>query len=131
MGKGFKPGQSGNPAGRPKGRPDKRNRYRELLEADADALIKKAATMAKGGDATMLRLCIERLIPAPRALAEPIELPPFTGDASTWGEQIMQLVVTGKINTQQGSEMAVMVEKVELERRLKALEAVAGEGGAK
>jgi hypothetical protein len=128
MGRDFKPGQSGNPKGRPRGIPDKRSRYRALLEDDAPDLLKKAVKMAKDGDPSMLRLCVERLVPVPRAQAEPIELPAedrFKGDVSTWGEQIMQLVVTGKINTQQGEEMAKIVQTIELEKRLKALESVA------
>ncbi len=59
----FQPGQSGNLNGRPKGIVDKRAKLRSLLEVHADEIIEKLATLAKIGDPTALRLCIERLLP--------------------------------------------------------------------
>lgn len=59
----FQPGQSGNPSGRPKGVNDKRSEYRSLLEPHAKELTEKLIEMAKNGEPTALRLCIERLIP--------------------------------------------------------------------
>ncbi len=60
----FKPGQSGNPHGRPKGA---RNRAtvvaEQLLDGEADTLTRKAIDLAKQGDTTALRLCIERILP--------------------------------------------------------------------
>ena len=62
----FQPGQSGCPTGRPKGIVDKRVVLRGLLDNHAEALIKKAIELAKGGDPVALRLCIERLLPRPK-----------------------------------------------------------------
>lgn len=59
----FQPGQSGNPIGRPKGIVDRRSEYRSMLEPYAKELIEKLVEMAKGGEPTALRLCIERLLP--------------------------------------------------------------------
>ncbi len=59
----FQAGQSGNPSGRPKGIVDRRAEFRGLLEPHAKELIEKLVQMAKCGDTTALRLCIERLLP--------------------------------------------------------------------
>lgn len=59
----FQPGQSGNLNGRPKGIIDKRAELRGLLEPHAKDIIEKLVSLAKVGDPTALRLCIERLLP--------------------------------------------------------------------
>ncbi len=59
----FLPGQSGNPKGRPRGIVDCRVQMRALLHLHANDLVEKLIEMAKAGDPTALRLCIERLIP--------------------------------------------------------------------
>jgi hypothetical protein len=59
----FQQGQSGNPSGRPKGIMDKRAELRELLVPHSKDLIAKLVELAKSGEPTALRLCIERLLP--------------------------------------------------------------------
>lgn len=59
----FQPGQSGNLNGRPKGVIDKRTELRGLLEPHAKDLIAKLVELAKAGEPSALRLCIERLLP--------------------------------------------------------------------
>ena len=67
----FKPGQSGNPSGRPKGALNRTTRAAiVLLEGESEALTRKAIDLAKAGDMTAMRLCLERLIP--RAKARPL-----------------------------------------------------------
>jgi hypothetical protein len=63
----FTKGQSGNPAGKPKGAKDKRTELRALLRPHAEDLVAKAVELAKAGDTTALRICIDRLIPPIRA----------------------------------------------------------------
>jgi hypothetical protein len=61
----HKPGQSGNPYGRPRGARNRATVVAErLLDGEADALTRKAIELAKEGDTTALRLCIERILPA-------------------------------------------------------------------
>ncbi|MGD9152161.1 MAG: DUF5681 domain-containing protein [Gammaproteobacteria bacterium] len=59
----FQPGQSGNPDGRPKGIKDKRTLYAETIESHAEELINKALEMALKGDAVMLKIFLERILP--------------------------------------------------------------------
>lgn len=74
-GRPFVAGKSGNPAGRPKGR---RNQItvicEQLLGDDAEAVVKKAIAMAKKGEPAMLRLVVERLVPARSARDRTVEL---------------------------------------------------------
>jgi hypothetical protein len=65
-GRPFPKGVSGNPTGK---RPGTRNRAtmatEVLLEGEAEAVTRKAIELAKGGDITALRLCLDRVV-APR-----------------------------------------------------------------
>jgi Family of unknown function (DUF5681) len=63
-GRPFEPGISGNPSGRPKGSRNKTTMaVQALLDGKAEALTRKAIELAKGGDITALRLCMERILP--------------------------------------------------------------------
>ena len=70
----FAKGKSGNPKGRPKGSLNKVTlAVANLIESDAEAITKKAIEMAKAGDLTAIRICIERILP-PRKVA-PMQFP--------------------------------------------------------
>lgn len=60
----YKPGQSGNSKGRPKGLQDRRTAFRELVEPFAPKLTQKAIEMALEGNEPMLKLLLDRLLPA-------------------------------------------------------------------
>jgi hypothetical protein len=60
----FKKGQSGNPAGRKPGIEDKRTKYRKLMGEHATDLVNKCLHAALvEGDKTMLKVCIDKLLP--------------------------------------------------------------------
>lgn len=59
----IKPGEIRNPHGRPKGIRDKRAIFRDMLEAKAPELVQKAIDMALAGDASAMRLCIDKILP--------------------------------------------------------------------
>ncbi|SAL19369.1 hypothetical protein AWB71_00930 [Caballeronia peredens] len=125
----FKKGQSGNPAGKPKGARDKRTALRELLQPHAADLVKKAVELAKAGDTTALRICIDRCIPAMKAKDEPVELPALTGSLAEQGDAVMRAMAAGAITPDQAQAvMQVLAAQVriieadDLEKRIAALE---------
>lgn len=71
----FKTGRSGNPAGRRQG---SRNKATEammsLLDGETEKLTRKAIELALEGDTTALRLCLDRLCPAPKSAAQPVQV---------------------------------------------------------
>jgi Family of unknown function (DUF5681) len=74
----FQKGESGNLAGRPRGIRDRRAIIaEELLEAEADAIVRTALDLAKKGDPWALRLCLERISPRLRQRPLEFELPPM------------------------------------------------------
>ena len=61
----FKKGESGNPKGRPKGALNKATiMAQQICDNAAEQIAAKAVEMALAGDATALRLVLERLVPA-------------------------------------------------------------------
>ena len=65
----FKPGQSGNPRGRPKGTKNKMKALAEgLIGTNASKIVKKVIQMALEGDQACLKMCMDRIIPAQRAI---------------------------------------------------------------
>lgn len=128
----FKPGQSGNPAGKPKGARDKRSAFRDLLHPHAKELIAKTVEMAKKGDATCLRLCLERLVPALKPETIPIALPALVaaGSVTDQGRAVLAAVASGELSPERAGTLlsaiaaqARAVETDELARRIEALEA--------
>ena len=60
----FRKGASGNPHGRPAGARNKALLAMEaLLDGEAESITRVAVDKAKEGDATALRLCLERILP--------------------------------------------------------------------
>jgi len=65
----FKPGQSGNPSGRPKGALNKYTELsRELLSENGVMIVQKVIEKAMDGDVACLKMCMDRIIPAHKAV---------------------------------------------------------------
>ena len=74
--KGFQKGVSGNLAGRPKGSRNKATILaQELLDDEADAIVRKAIELATEGNPVALRMCLERLVPPRRGRAVELQFP--------------------------------------------------------
>jgi len=126
----FKSGVSGNPKGRPVGIPDRRTQARELFALHRDALIDTAIRLALAGDATALRMCLDRVVPALKPAAEPVVLPKLPASLAGKGEAILRQLATGAITPDEAAQiMAVLgkqariVEVSELAQRVSVLEA--------
>ena len=131
----FRPGKSGNPAGRPKGSRNKTTMaVQALLDGDAEALSRVAIEKALSGDMTALRLCLERICPAPKDRPledDAIKLPSLkTGILMEISAKILQAVASGKITPNEGQALAGLLEShrriveiTNLEKRVAELEA--------
>src|SRR5215510_13572489 len=72
----FRKGQSGNPKGRRTGVRNKATEAAEqFLDGEAEALARRAVELALEGEASALRLCLERIIPPRRARPVKLNLP--------------------------------------------------------
>jgi len=125
-----RPFSKGNP-GRPRGARHKATLAIEaLLEGDADAIGRKCAEMAKAGDATALRLAMERIAPVRRARVH-FEMPKVEtiADLPKAVGAVIAAVADGTLSPEEGASMGSaisvqsrMLELSELERRIAALE---------
>lgn len=124
----FGPGNSG----KPKGTRHKATRAAlALLEGEAEALTRQAVTMALGGDATALRLCLERIAPPRKDAPVAFALPPMqsAADATKAAGAVLDAVAAGDLTPTEGAQIMGLVETYrrtletsELEARITALE---------
>jgi hypothetical protein len=128
----------GNP-GKPKGARHRISRAVEaLLDGEAEALTRKAINAALGGDSTALRLCLERIAPAPRERAVQFDIPEIksAADVPPALAAVITAVAAGDLLPGEGTALAGLIDRYrsayeieEIERRVAALEA-AQSGGA-
>ena len=128
----FVKGCSGNPGGRPLGARNKATETAELLlDGEAEALTRMALELALGGNATALRLCLERILPPRRGRPVQLDLPPVQSAADLSGRMaaITNAAGEGVITPGEAAELARVVEifvraaeTSDFERRLRALE---------
>lgn len=133
--RGFQPGQSGNPAGRPKGARNKTTLAVEaLLDGEAEAISRKAIAMAKDGDMTAIRLCMDRIVPPRKDRPIPFPMPKMetAADAVKASAAVIAAVAEGELTPSEAAELTTMVEAfartievADLETRLIALEVAA------
>lgn len=134
---GFKPGQSGNPAGRPRGSLNKTTvLVRNLLQDEAEDIARVVLDAARGGDLTAAKLVLDKLVPQAKEspVSEPVELPELTPEGLPKAvAQVVQGVAAGRLLPGEGQALIGMLEGLrkslefcELEKRIAALEAQGG-----
>jgi hypothetical protein len=131
----FRKGSSGNPAGRAPGCRNHATVMAEvLLEGEVEALTRKAVTLALEGDTMALKLCQERIVPRRKARAVTVDLPRIDR-AEDLGNAIgivIEEAASGRLFLDEAAALIGMMEArrkvmetIDLERRLQALEAEA------
>jgi hypothetical protein len=128
-----RPFQRGN-AGRPRGARNKATLAMEaLLDGEAEAITRKAIEMAKDGDSTALRLCMDRIAPARRDRHVAFALPRMetAADAAKASASLVRAVAEGELTPGEAAELAKLVESyvrtleaTTLEERIAKLERV-------
>jgi len=119
-------------SGRPKGSRNKATLAIEsLLKGQAEALTQTAVSKALEGDSVALRLCMERIAPAPKDQPVSFSLPKMHNaiDASVAAGSVLNAVSDGELTPIEATRVMSLIdsyrrtlELTEIERRLQALE---------
>jgi hypothetical protein len=126
-----RPFEPGNP-GRPRGARNRATLAAEaLLDGEAEGLTRKAVELAKAGDVTALRLCLERVVPPRRDRPIRFDVPRINtaNDAARAMGSILTATAEGAITPGEAETISRLLadyvktlEAAEIEERLRALE---------
>src|SRR3954453_13604163 len=132
-GRPFQAGQSGNPRGRPVGSRHKATLAAEaLLDGEAETITRTAIELAKTGDTTALRLCLDRICPPRRDRPVAFTMPAIESiaDLTKASAALLQAVASGELTPSEAAELGKLVEAHvkaiegrEFQQRLEYLEA--------
>jgi hypothetical protein len=83
-----------------------------LLDGEAEMITRKAVEMAKEGDTTALRLCMDRLMPARKDRHVPFALPKLetAADAVKATAALVEAVAAGDLTPSEAAELSKLVE---------------------
>ena len=120
-------------SGRPKGSRNKATiAIESLLQGQAEALTQTAVKKALEGDSLALRLCMERIAPAPKDQPVSFSLPKMNNslEASGAAGSVLTAVSKGQLTPIEATRVMGLIdsyrrtlELTEIEQRLQALEA--------
>jgi len=126
-----RPFAPGNP-GRPKGARHKTTLAVEaLLDGEAERLTRKAIEAALDGDVAALRLCLDRIAPAPKGRRVALDLPAIANPADVLKAlaALIEAIGSGELTPDEASTIASVIEAkrkavelIDIECRLAALE---------
>jgi len=124
-GKGrWRKGSSGNT----RGRPGQIKALREKLAGGSEEVAAVVLDAARSGDMQACRLILERMIPAVKSVAEPVQFALDDSDLPASARSILRAVASGEIPPDQGKalidsvvSMARVIEVAELEQQLTEL----------
>lgn len=111
----FKTGESGNPNGRPQGSGHRQKLFNTLVGPHKEKLFETAIALALGGNEQMLKLFLERLLPArPSDDAVSFDLPcndiKNTDELLACGEHILKAVAQSELTPEQAKTLMSMFE---------------------
>lgn len=120
----FIQGTSGNPNGRPKGTGHRQQLFNDLVAPHKEAIFDKAIQLALDGNESMLRLFLERMLPA-KPHDEPVnlELPEDLTSRSLllkMGEHVLRSIANQDISPNQGR---IILDLVEEQKKLLQIQA--------
>ena len=110
----FQIGSSGNPSGRPRGTGTRQQVFSTLVEPHREALFEVAIDMALKGNEAMLRLFLDRMLPA-KPKDEPIKInmpdcsTSYTQTISCIGKEAWQAVTSGVITPDEAGQIASLI----------------------
>ncbi len=113
-------GQSGNIKGKPKGSLNRVTlAVQSLLDGEGEALTRKAIELAKDGDLTAIKLCLDRILPPRKSRPINIDLPSVdSGEGVSQAQAVVvQAVGDGEITPDEAHVLSSI-----LEARRKSLE---------
>ena len=123
-------------SGRPRGSRNKATLAIEsLLEGQAEALAQAAIIKALEGDSVALRLCMDRIAPAPKDHPVSFSIPKMNNamDASEAAGSVLTAVSEGELTPIEATRVMGLIdsyrrtlELTEIEKRLQALEMLEG-----
>jgi hypothetical protein len=102
-----------------------------LLDGESEALTRKAIELAKGGDLTALRICLDRILPPRKDRPIHFDMPAIAAveDAPKAIAAITEAVAQGEITAMEAADVSRLVETYvrsveasDLEKRLRVIE---------
>ena len=82
----------------------------QLLDGEAEAIVRKAVEKAKEGDSIALRLCLERIVPPRRDRPISFALPTITTDAMKATGALIAAVVSGEVTPSEAAELSKLIK---------------------
>ncbi|MBF0461677.1 MAG: hypothetical protein HQL87_09800 [Magnetococcales bacterium] len=102
-----------------------------MFQAKAPELINQVLTLALAGDPAALKMALDRVLPAIKPTDQAVSISIPAGDLVAAGQSILTATATGQLSPEQGQRLAGvlelqrrLVETVELQKRIEALEAM-------